>query len=317
MLTELQTTLSALRFLFDIYKFRRDAAKDKPSPSPAETVPAKENAPNPERLKELIEELQQSSGATKEDLPLAIEKKFPPEQATQVKDDLAAVSLLANPPNFANYDYYALISQYLRALRTVAVRTELFRLRGWKNQAGLRLLQMPKTAAALLPRTVTIEAVYRFGEVAQASVTDVETILTDEQEEVPLLVALSAEFSYRSYGMGSQRREKGEEFYRFRVGQDRNWLQFGCMEEMKSSPGFKDFTYMLKASRVKEILDALKQDIACYLHEVEEEQPTVKQLAQEVRRVLNLQGSGEGGGGERQDSEGRQTPSAASKAHGR
>lgn len=228
-LSEAQTALTALKFLFDLYKFRRDAAKEKNATdlSSGDAPTARGDQPNPERLEELIRELQHSEHESREALSAAIEKKFPPEQASQVKDDLAAISLLANPPNFASYDYYGLITQYVRTLREIALRTEMFRLRGWQNPRLIRLLPLRKTAAILAPPAVLNDAVHTFGEISQVSITSTECFLTDEAEEVPLTLIIEADFLGRSYGVYSgQQRDREAEVYRLGAGQEKNWLGF-------------------------------------------------------------------------------------------
>lgn len=288
MLTEAQMAINALRLLFDLYKLRRDAATGKTGPDVVRAEKESEQAaePNPERLKELIQELQQEESTAP--LSIAIERKFPPAEAARVKQDLAAISLLASPPTLADYDYYGLISTYVRTIRDLAVRTELFTLRGWKNPHGIRILAFPNTNRALAPIDVVEDGVYRYGEVAQVSITKTECFLTDEQGDVPMTLLVEADFIHYSYGLGSEQRDRHGEVYRFSVGQERNWLDFGPARGTTLSVGFRAFGYRLKAAEVKAIISAMKEDLMAYVREVEEEQPTLIEIREELAALLKI-----------------------------
>jgi hypothetical protein len=53
-------------------------------------------------------------------------------------------------------------------------------------------------------------------------------------------------------------------------------------------PGFFAISYRLKAADAKAIVAALKQDMTGYLRDIEEEQPILKELGEELAQLLRV-----------------------------
>lgn len=272
-----------------VYVLRRSSAKGKSPETVPQEIRSERTDPNPERLKELIEDVEKNTAVhTEANVSAAIDNKFPPAEASQVKSDFKAISLLVNPPGLSNYDFYTLINQYVRGLSAIATKAELFRLRGYKSNGGPRVLPLIETAAALAPPTAARTAVYTSGSIVSVAVSEVRAVLTDEQEELPLIVAVKAEFKHFSAGglYSGQRSEYGSAVYRLVQGQENNWLKFELVD--KSLYGFQDFSYRLSAADVKALLAALKKDIGTYLQDISDERPLVAELADELKELLRM-----------------------------
>jgi hypothetical protein len=273
-----------LQFLLTAYGIRR--ARSKPISDQKEGSQAEPSAqlPNPEKLEELIKDVEKTKSQTQETISIAIENKFPPSEAKQIKEDFAAFAILAIPPNFVEYDFSGLIQTYVEQIQAIAMKADLFRLRGWKGKNGIRLLKMPDSAAALLPSHEVSTAVYCPGQIVQARVKDYASVLTDKQQGNPLLVVMNAEFAYASYGLGNQRTEQGNQIYRIGPGQESNWIQFGIPDQNRWDQvlPFQGFEYPLKATNVRSIFAALKKDIVSHLRDVEEERPILYELRKEL-----------------------------------
>ena len=282
--------VQVLQLLWNIYTSRR--AKPKPAPDKEGHEPAvAAEVPNPDKLRELIEEVQGKPEQTEESISAAIEEKFPPTEARQVKNDFAAFALLASPPDFADYDFVSLIQKYVKNIQTIALKMDLFRLRGAKYYGELRLLEMSETGGSLAPSAKANDAVYILGDIVSASVAKRSAVLTDEQEDTPLVFVVEGVFRYASYGgYAGQRTESGVQAYKLRAGQESNWLAFyvGYKNFAATHPGFRGFEYRLKASDVKAIIAALKKDIVGYLRDVEEERPLVRELRRELEELSSI-----------------------------
>ncbi len=283
MLAEAQLAISSLKILLDIYLFRKGVAKAK-KPSSGHD-PMKTDEPDTDHLEELIEEIGKGEQEG-QDLSEAIDLKFPPAQAKQIKDDYSALSLITTPPDISHYDYFGIISQYVKSFSSLALKTEVFRLRGWKANDGMRCLLLQETAAAILSFAETKEAVYSYAGTPFAEVTDGKAVLTDESTEIPLVLVVQGKFQRATYGIGGHAQsEKVNAAYRPHEGQDRNWIEFRGIDKVA---GFCDFTHMLKAVEVRRLIDALKKDIFTYLSEVEDEQPIVKDLGTELKQLFGM-----------------------------
>ena len=278
------------QFLWTLYSSRRSGSKPT-SHKPGDDQPAvAAQVPNPDKLKELIKDVEQRPGQTEETISDAIDKRFSPSEAQQVKDDFAAYAVLVNPPNFADYDFASVIQKYVKGMQAIALTADLFRLRGWKADSGIRLLTMTGSAAGLIPRVSVNSLVYPIGQIVSASVGEYGAVLTDEQAECPLLVVAEGVFTYPSYGMyGNERSERADRTYRFKRGQESNWIRFYLDKNSSGSYiPFRDFEYRLDASSAVGILATLKKDIVTYLRDLEEERPLLAELRRELDRVSSI-----------------------------
>jgi hypothetical protein len=282
--------VQVLQFLWGIYSGRRSQTKPNSDNSESQQAPAQ--VPDPDKLQELIEEVEARPAEAEADVTAAIEEKFSPSEAHQVKEDFATLAVLVSPPNFADYDFFGVIEKYVGGMHTVASRADLFRLSGAKLDSNVRMLPMAETALALAPDDKVDTAVYRWGEITSASVKGRKALLLDGSKISPPLV-LFAEgiFMYASYGIySSQRTERAVQAYKLRAGQERNWLEFSFDETNfpNRSLGFREFEYRLNARYVKAILTALKADIVAYLRELEQERPVLLDLRQELEGLSRL-----------------------------
>ena len=274
-------TVQILQFLWSIYSGRRARSKSGSDKKDGGPVPA-EAAPDPDKLEELIKEVEikRPNGG----IDMAIDEKFSLADAMQVKEDFAAFAVLVSPPEFSDYDFSGLVQKYTEGMQTIALAADLFRLRGAMIGSGFRILEMHETSAALIPAGQRNSAVYTEGEIISASVAKCAVVLTEERVERPLVVVLEGVFNYASYGgYSGQRIERAEQAYRFGSGQESNWLafEFAFKDSGKFYP-FQPFEYRLNASDVKTIFAALKKDIISYLRDVEEERPVLQELRREL-----------------------------------
>lgn len=271
--------LQVLQFLLNVYNSTLGRSSNKSPTETPQDVQTRSETPDPGKLGELIKEVEEKPG---ENVERAIDRRFSPEEAKRVKDDLAAFLLFASPPRLADYDFYGIIQSYAKGIQAVALRTELFRLRGQKAAQGFRILPMPDAGTALLPKDVARDAVHAYGEAFSASPKEWKAFLTDEDRDVPLVIFIEAKFSF-GYLTGGTYNEGGADLYRLKDGQERNWLEF---VGQRKAAGFQDFEYRLTASETASITAALREDIASYLRELEKEQVLVGKLHQELNSFL-------------------------------
>jgi hypothetical protein len=275
------------QFLWTMYSSRRASTKPIPDSETKEQPTASVQIPNPDKLKELIKDVQKNPEQTEGSISAAIDRRFTPSEAQQVKDDFAAYTVLVSPPDFADYDFTSAISRYLKGMQAIALTADLFRIRG-KKIGSTRILAMPDSGAAFIPQKHANSLVYPIGRMISASVAPCQAKLTDEKGEVPLIVVVRGTFTYASSGIpGGERNESREMVYRFRAGQESNWLLFYRADESQYVP-FRDFEYRLNASNARDILTALKKDIVTYLRDLQEEQPLLSELRQELEGVTRI-----------------------------
>jgi hypothetical protein len=220
-----------LQFLWSIYTGRRARSKSGSDKKDADPVTT-ETTPDPDKLKELIREVETTR--PEEGIAAAIDEKFSPADASQIKDDIAAFAILASPPDFNDYDFCGLVQKYIEGIQKIALTADLFRLRGSKVGNGVRLLKLPETSAAFVPASQRDLAVYTEGDIISSSVTNCVIVLTDKQVERPLVIVLEGRFQHVSR-LGESGFEKAERAYMFRRGQESNWLAFDFMVLHKNS----------------------------------------------------------------------------------
>ncbi len=272
--------VQVLQFLVTIYNLRRGRSKSSPNDKDRESVP------DPDKLKELIKEVE--SERSDKGIATAIDEKFSPSEAKQVKDDFTVFAILGNPPNFSDYNFFGLVQRYVESMQTIALTADLFRLRGSKMGGGIRILGMPETSAALVPEAQRNSAVYAEGDFVSASVAKCVALLTDKRVECPLVIVLEGVFHHVSR-LGDSGLEKAERAYMLKRGQESNWLAFDfAFKEPARFVTFQPFEYRLNATDVKTIFAALKTDITSYLGDVEQERPVLQELRQELDGLSNV-----------------------------
>ena len=270
--------LQVLQFLYTIYQSRWGK---KPSEKETrESGAAESKGPDPERMGELIKEVESHPKQTQDNLAAQIDKKFPPEQAIQVKSDLRTLATLVSPTDLREYDYFGIIENYAKGLQNIAMKTELFRLRGEKIEDNVRVLEMPTTGDSLLPPHVRNNAIYPpYRSTTDIRVRGIHAFLGNGGETAPLTVIVEAAFTQDSYGTTTNVHTM---VYKIASGQERNWLQF---DPLKSISGFRGFEWRLNAADVRQILNAMKADITGYLAEIESERPIVAEVLEELEAL--------------------------------
>jgi hypothetical protein len=273
--------LQALQFLYTIYQGRWGKKSSEKEDDQAGAAP-EPKSPDPERMGELIKEVESHPKQTEDKLAAEIDKKFPPEQANQVKSDLRTLAAIVSPPDLREYDYFGMIEDYAKGLQNIASKTELFRLRGVKIDDEARLLSLPTSVDSLLPSRVRNDAVYPpFEHVTHVKVREVQAFLVDSGAAAPLALGLEAAFMQHDSGMDVE-----SSVYKIVPGQDRNWLGF---EPIKREYGFRGCEWRLNAVDARAILAALKKDITAYLVEIEKERPVVKEIVEELQSLKAIQ----------------------------
>jgi hypothetical protein len=274
--------LQALQFLYTIYQSRW-GKKPSENKTPETGAAPEPRGPDPERMEGLIKEVEDHPRQTGDKLAAEIDKKFPPEQAHQVKSDLRTLAAIVSPPDFREYDYFGMVQDYAKGLQSIALKTELFRLRGVKIDDETRLLLMPTSAEPLLPPRVREDTVYPpYQSTAAVAIRKVQLGLVD-RGEAPLKLAVEADFIDQSYGTTTDTHSQA---YMITPGQDRNWLGF---EPVKNIPGFRGCEWRLNATDVRAVLTAMKKDITAYLIEIEKERPVVKEILVELQALRAIQ----------------------------
>jgi hypothetical protein len=279
--------LQGLQFLYTIYQNRWGKKSSEKEDHEAGAAP-EPKGPDPRRMEDLIKEVEDHPKQTGDNLAEAIDKKFPPEQASQVKSDIRTLAAVVSPPDLREYDYFGMILDYAKGLQSIALKTELFRLRGEKIGDEARLLPMPTSAGPLFPARVRNDAVYLpYRSTYEVKVRKAEMFLLD-QPETPLTLFLEAAFIQDSYGPmpGIDARPYG-----ITPGQDRNWLRF---EPVQASPGFKACEWRLNAMDLRTALAAMKKDITAYLIDIESERPVVKEILDELQALRAIQAADPG-----------------------
>lgn len=270
--------LQGLQFLYTIYQNRwgkKSSEKEIPESGAKES-----RGPDPDRMDELIKEVERHPTQTEDKLAAQIDKKFPPEQASQVKSDLRTLAALVSPPDLKEYDYFGIIKDYAKGLQHIATKTELFRLRGEKIDDNVRLLVMPTTADPLLPPQVRKDAIYLpYPRTTDARIREIHASLVDRGEAAPLTIIVEAAFTEQSYGT---RTDVHYMAYTMAPGQERNWLRF---DPLKRADGFRGCEWRLSAKDARRVLSAMKTDITAYLAEIESERPIVTEILEELEAL--------------------------------
>ncbi len=290
---DITLVVQILQFLHSIYVSKRSSSNTASGDAQPKT-----DTPNPEHLQELIREIKEESGEQTDDsVSRAIDRRFVPAEAQRIKDDLAAFMFFATPPDFADYNFIGMIQKYLKGIQSVAVRADLFRIRGEKAKGEVRYLLMDKTAKALLPNKRADDAVYEYSDIISASVVKTEGVLTDEHVDIPFLLFIGATFQSASItGYGGMTPDRRVRTYRLSAGQEDNWLRFrGSDERRFDKPlGFDDFEFRLSAQETGTILAALRSDIVSYLREVEKDRPKIDSLREDLRSLITAVSSRRG-----------------------
>ncbi len=271
--------ISFLKLLFDVYVYKKKAGKSEKAD------------PDPEKVQEVIEKLElkleDRIPEPTDSVSTQIEETLAPDQAETLKNDLALLEFLANPPSADEYDYWGMLTDYAKGIQAIAIRSKLFLSRGFKNEEGKRILELPKTSVALVPKSAVQSAIVPDSSGLRASVTEVKVLLIDEANNMPLIVAVMASFDRSSYGFGDVPPERDATLYRVNVGQEANWLQF---EDLERHLRFENFTYRLTASDLQAIVGAMKADVYGYIEEAKKDREAVKSVREEIKSLIHRLG---------------------------
>jgi hypothetical protein len=268
-----QVALSALKLLFEVYVFGRKSSKTK-------------SGPEPKKVQEVIEDLEAKTAVSAADVNARIDAKFSPTEAMQVKNDLAAISVIAVPPSFEKFDYWKKISNYLSGMQAIASRTDLFRFQGWSNQLGQKLLRLENASKVIKQSEWIFSAVHKYSDVVSAPLRSVDLVLTDKGYDPPALLAVRATFNFSSHtGYGDGGRENRGTVFRVSQGQDINWIGF---EPLERTLGFQPFEQRLNAAEAKALIVALKTDLNSFLGDLKNDLDVVGEIDREVADLFNF-----------------------------
>ena len=265
--------ISMLQLLYMIYTEQRRRAEN--------------TAPNPERMQELIDELEIDGAQMSSDaLNRKIEAKFDIVEATQVKGDLALFGLVAEPVGFDQFDYWGLLNRLLRSLQQVAIRHNIFKIRGRKGHAGL-ILKLGRTTDALISDQRLRSAIRPLGHERLDHIEEVAVFLSDQGEQFPLVVVVTASFQNPGAGIGGYSQSSffsNFAIYKINVGQQAHWLKFILYQSVTR---FTEFEFMLSGPELRWIVQALSEDFRAYVDEIRRDVLITGSLFHEVDGFIN------------------------------
>ena len=269
--------ISGLRLLLDAYKLAAEKLGGK-----------RNNDPDPETLQQVLTEVESSAekgNLNVDQIEEEINRKFQPEQAKKVKDDLAALSLLTNPPSAEDFDYWSMLTQLVQSLRDFARRAQLFRLRGEDDvNGGTRYLKLPKTGEVFVPPVVLPDLLVSRPPEYKKRVVEVVAALRDVDAECPLQLVVFGQLDRYSSMGGVDTRTVGA-LFSVSAGQEKNWFALHTRQYY-----FEGGQFLVTAAHMGKLVAALKSDIAEYAHELETEREDAKGLAAEVDATVKSLG---------------------------
>ena len=244
-----------------------------------------ERAPDPRRLDAIITDIRQEpEQALKEDgLAKRIDQEFNPEEAKQVKDDLRLLTLLVETPKLDAFDYWTLLDRYVSALRSLATKAKIFVLRGRKAGFGpsLELLQ---TAKALLTIERAEPGIMPHSRESLSEILRIRAYLVESTNDFPIYVTVTARFEeYSGLGYGSSSFNEDFGAYKVQPGQQKHWLSF---QMYQTSSRFNPFEFMLSAADLKAVLQALSEDFARYIEDIQKDAAEFAKLRGQIDVLL-------------------------------
>jgi len=255
-----ELAINGLRLLLDGYKVFRDRFRDKSTPDRVEEILVEA-----EKTPEKAAEIEQS-----------LIKTLEPSDAATVKGDLELLTLFAHPvPSLDAFDYWGQLTKLVAGLHAYAVKNRLFELRGRNDSRFGETLLLPTSGAKILPDE---HAIRLAAPVGSEGVKDAAALalLRKNAKNFPITVLVRADFN-EYHSIGGPPSVIGDVcYFSITSGQRRHWLRFDCQG---SSYHFKDtFEYMLSASHLSTIIEALRDDIRKIAAEVAADEQKIAPL---------------------------------------
>jgi hypothetical protein len=120
--TDPRLVIQIFQLLWSIYSTRRSQKKPSDDAKTHDEPAVAAEVLNRDKLQEVIQEVTEQPEGIEQGISAVIDKKFPPAEAQQVKDDFATFAFLASPPDFADYDFAGIIAKYVKAIQAIALK---------------------------------------------------------------------------------------------------------------------------------------------------------------------------------------------------
>jgi hypothetical protein len=253
-----ELAINGLRLLLDGYKVFRDRFRDKKTP---------------ERVEEILAQADKTPGKAAE-IEQNLAKSLEPGDAAIVKGDLELLSLLVHPvPEMDAFDYWGQLTKLVGGLHTYAVRGRLFELRGRAHPTFGETLMLPTSGVRILPDEQAIQLAVPNSSRQGVKSAFALALLRKDAKNFPITALVRAEFNeYHSMG-GPPSVIPVCCRYSITCGQQRHWLRF---ERLDGSYHFTEsYEYMLNASDLIAIMEALRDDIRKITVEVEADEQKI------------------------------------------
>jgi hypothetical protein len=242
--------VSSLRFLLESYKLGRERFKDKKAPEDIEKIVTRAERAEPKTLDAA-------------DLDRSITDALGPEDAAIVKGDLELLSLLILPaPKLDAFDYWGMLTRLIDGLHSYAIEKRLFELRGRNDRRFGQVLHLGNTGTKLLPDDEAKRLPIPFDREGLKRATGM-AILKKDKTGFPIIVGVFAEFYQYSPVGGTPGVKPDMSFYEVGPGQQRHWLKFKAVNQYEAH-FHSGLEYMLEASDLFQIVQALHEDIHGY-----------------------------------------------------
>ncbi|MBI2682340.1 MAG: hypothetical protein HYX26_03845 [Acidobacteriales bacterium] len=256
-MNELNIFLSALNFLYQIYKDRRDRR-------PSST------APSPEKLQEVIAKTRDGA-FSKERLETAIDVAFSSSEAAEVKADLRIVTIIASPISVQELDYWTVVDETLQRLGSIAHYTKTFKARGISGAEGTWEIEL-KVLAKLLSEYPEIKSgtiLSRSRVYFERRIINIRCWLQfDEKKHVSKLLLLIGAVFLESDHVGGSSAHNAIQLYSLEEGNQSNWLRFS---PRTAETLISQFEHRLTGAELEQLVSTLRADVMELVREVEED----------------------------------------------
>lgn len=256
-----ELAIHGLRLLLEGYKVFRDRFRDKKTP---------------ERVEQILVEAEKTPHNVAE-IEQSLTKTLEPGDAAIVKGDLELLTLLVVPtPKMDAFDYWGQLSKLVVGLHAYASKNRLFELRGRKDSMFGEVLLLAKSGQCILPDKHAFELARPDGQRERVKDANALALLRKEARDFPIVALAHANFNqYHSMG-GPPSVIPAGEYFSVSSGQQKHWLRF---EKIGSSYHFWDqYEYMLDASDLISIVQALRDDVHQIAAEVQADEQKVESL---------------------------------------
>jgi hypothetical protein len=264
--------VSGLKLLLDSYKLASEKLGGR-----------HEDEPDPAKLEEVIANAQAGAANGPPDpaqVEQQIDRTFSPEQAKKIKGRLDTIALLADPPTLSEFDYWTALVQVAKTLQAVAIKTELFGLRGNPSHAE-RYLLLEKTASLFVPKDVIARLLPVPERAYRSEIADTSLALFDSDSELPLRLGVVGKL-YRATSMGDQFQEQLGGTFTISAGMEKNRLRL----TPDGSRDFDSVEYRVTAVQIASIVEAMRYDISGYAEEISVERNSARELALNVNDIV-------------------------------